>query len=233
MGLFDAVSDAVKSVGKAVSGGSSGDNSILGSVFDVGSTVAGAYLQTQANKSAAKDIKKAEQERNDLIRQANQQAQQQYADYQARAEPANVYLRRLIATEGGGLTPGQTQELQDVRRSTRNQLASSGLRGSGRATTAALRNVEADTLGRFTEENRTRAQQAANVLGGQGFQATNAGVNAGFNTAQQTGEGLRSIGVTQGSSDIANARLQGQALGDISALIASDIKDRTRKSKYD
>ena len=228
MGLFDSVSSAIKSIGGSSGGGGSG----ISDLFNIGATIGSTYLQTKANKDAAKDIKKAEEERNDLIREQNRLAQERYDQYTANAAPATSYLRRIIATEGGGLTPGQQLQLEDTRRASRNQLASSGLRGSGRATTAALRQVEADTLGNFATENRNRAQNAANLLQGQGLSATSQAAQTGVNTAIQQGQGITASGYAQGGSDIANAGLKGQALGDIASIVASDIKDRTRKSKY-
>jgi len=245
MGFFDSVTDAVSSVGKAFSGGGGGGSGI-GSLLSVGANIAGTVNSIRANNNARddirdanKDARKAAEEANALMRERNRLAQQQYEQFSQNAAPANEYYRRLLATEGGGLTAGQRQELDDVRRSSRNQLASSGLRGSGRATTAALRQVEADTLGRFTQENRARADMAAGNLSDQGFAATDRAQQTGLATAGRIGQGLQNAAATgvdsayaSAGAGTANARLQGQALGDITSIISSDIKDRTRASKY-
>lgn len=219
---------------------------IIAAGITAAATVAGGALSAKGNAAAGNQLaggfaqsedayKRAETNWNDF----RMNAQGRYKPIVKNAIPANVYFRNLIATEGGGLTPGQKQELDDIRRSTLSSLSTSGLRGSGRATTAALRGVETDALGRFTAENRERAMRAAGVLSSQGIHAKDVITNAGQAWAAGQAQGLAAQGdnsvlaaIANAQNTTANANMWGQTIGDLSSTIAGSVKDYARGSKY-
>lgn len=182
----------------------------LPTLLQVGGTMYGASMANKANAQAAQQMQ-----------QANQQAQQMQANQQAQASTGLVHTNDIIR-RGSALTPYQKLQMDDARRQTLNAMSASGLRGSGRATVAAVRNVEENMRGSFMNANQQRADNAATGLTNQYFNTGNSASNLALNSG--------SIGAGQST---ASASIRGQAIGDIGAVIADELRQRSRPTSQD
>lgn len=219
MGFFSALTGLL-----AGSGGGG-----VGTALQVGGDIAGYFLGKSANKKAAKSASKIAKKQLKLEQAAINEATRQYEETKTLAAPGVARLRQTVASPGR-LTPVQADELQDTRRRTLNDLSRSGLRGSGRAVTTAFKNVESDFVNKALDANRQRGDQAASELAGPFFNATGQTANLVLKGADAESGALADQGEAQQGKTIANANLAGQTLGDVSSLIASEVKGR--ESRY-
>lgn len=87
-----------------------------------------------------------------------------YQQQQQIGSPALNYLQSLVAADASKLTPSQQIGQEDLIRSTQNNLATSGLRGAGRAGQAVL----SDSIRRYVagalDQNEARRGAAATAL---------------------------------------------------------------------
>lgn len=195
-----------------------------------GATIYASNRAAEANERAAEQAAQAAQARAAAEADANRQAQARFDAIQTQTAPAVSHLRDVIATPEG-LTPEQVQQREENRRITTENLARSGLRGSGRATVAAFRDIDSDFTNKAIAANRARADTAANQLAGQNFSAATRAAGIDQDTGASRGRAIETGAFNTGQADIANAGLTGQALGDITSILASDLKGR--RSRYD
>lgn len=172
-----------------------------------------------------------------------QNAQNTYAssiandrNLQAAGAPGVANEQSAIANQNV-LTPAQQLALDQARKDTLTGLNSGDLRGSGRATVDAVKNVAQNVQGGFIQQNRQRADTAASALSNQYF---NAGQNVNTQNANVAGAqekvgtvqgaGLNDQGQIQSSTIVNNANTQNQttgaAINDIGSAIAADNKKR-------
>ncbi len=203
--------------------------SIWGPIALAVATIGSALISSRANQEAAAVAAAAERARIDAIREGDRLAQGRYEQIQQETAPARTFLRKVVANVQG-LTPFQMQQLEDLRRRTKQFLAASGLRGAGRSTVAAMRSVESDFVNRSLEANRRRADAAASQLAGAGFSAARSGAALESSTGRAAGEGVLRSGLYGAQAGIANANLRGEAIGDIASLITTEAKGR--ESRY-
>lgn len=193
-------------------------------------SVTGAVIASNANERASERAAQAAQQQAEEIRRGNTLAQQRFEQNRADAEPGMAYQRQMIG-QADQLTDAQRAQLDDVRRVTGNQLALSGLRGSGRAAVAAVRRSETDFVNSAMESNRRRADQAAGSLAQQGFRANELAANTDAATGRAIGQGAMQAGLYDAESGLANAQIRGRAIGDIGTIINDTLKEG-RKSNY-
>ncbi len=201
-------------------------------VGEVAGPIASAYITSDANKDAARRMAEAEAERTRVIQSGNEAAQARYEADRALTEPAIRYLKGVIASDPMQLTPQQTQQLGDTRLQTQRNLNASGLRGAGRSQVAATRAVESDLRNRFLTENTNRQDIAARSLADPYFQTTRNLASLDTSSGSVAGDATLRTGASGASADLANVGLRGRAIGDISSYLSSEIKDRTRESRY-
>ncbi|MAX82414.1 MAG: hypothetical protein CL843_19830 [Crocinitomicaceae bacterium] len=237
MGFFDSVtsfvSDAFDSGGGS-SGGSSWANGLINIGTSVADTALGLYSnrETQkANERAARDITDAYNRNAAATEAANLEAQERFERLAADGQPGVTYLKRLAAGDPYDMTPGQRQSLEDMRRETVNTLARSGLRGSGRAMTAALKEVDSDARNNFINANLARSDQAAGQLSNIATSSNRAAADYGVDAARYGTGNMASAAEVSGSADIANQELGSSGLADVGSTIASLVKEG-RKSRY-
>lgn len=195
------------------------DGKWLPAALMAGATLYSASAASDANVKAAKLQADAINRSTALANQRFQQVQQQTA-------PAVAHQQAVIQQAGaGGLTPVQKIAVDDARAGTIAAMSASGLRGSGKAVTDAVRRVETGTTANFMDQNAGRADRAATSLSSQFFGAANAmganDVRAGYATGQ--------IGADATTAD---ATLRGRALGDIATII-NDASREGRRGAYD
>lgn len=213
--IFEPVADFFGGNGGGVAGAIAGGVATLG----------GALISSSANERAAEKSAAAAKAQADAITAGNQAAQQRFETVQAQTQPGLDHLRGVV-TNSQGLTPEQQRELEDVRRRSLDTISRSGLRGSGRAVTAALRGVEEGYVGRAIESNRSRADAAAGRLANPYFDAAGNMANLDASTGRAQGSAAMSAGLDDAAAGLATGSVRGQALGDIASLIASDRKGR-------
>jgi hypothetical protein len=205
--------------------------SLYDSLIPAVASLAGSAISTFANSSSSKGYTKALKKANKLRQQALNQAKQIYTDQQEQAKPAVNYLREVISNPVNGLYADQLAAQAESRRNAENQLARSGLRGSGRAVTASLKQVDSDFVNDALAQNRQNRLGAAGSLAGQSFTAGSNAANALVSGGNAAGESAENIGLTKANTGTANANIWGNTLGDIGSLIASEVKGRP--SAYD
>lgn len=183
----------------------------------------GAFLSSQANKSAAAQANAGLQAGAAANQQWTQQAQAQLGRVAQDNAGGQNYLKGVVAGSGD-LTPAQQKALEDIRRNTTNEIRSSSLAGSGRSSAAVLNDQENRfTLGAL-DQNRNKAIDAANGMAQRayGAQTGAAGLSTdigkGYMAADQQG-GLIDAGAT-----LANGKLFGSAIGNIGSSIAKSGK---------
>ncbi|WP_417790276.1 hypothetical protein [Terasakiella pusilla] len=231
MGWFDSITSFV--VDKATDYFSDGDNlvNLAGNAIEAGVDYYTSSRAAKANEKAAQTVAQGYNNQAAAIREGSERAQRQFEEIQAHSKPGVTYLREVTNADPYQLTLGQRQDLDAVRRASINSLNQSGLRGSGRAVTEALRKVESDYRGNAINSNLIRSQNAANQLASDYSQASINSANASFNTGSRLG----SLGVgaqeAEANADLANEKMKGAAIGSIQSLIKNEVKEG-RKSKY-
>ena len=189
-------------------------------------------ISSNANERAVDEARRAADARAAATREGNAAAQARYDELMGITAPG---VRRLtdIAAAPDQLTTQQVKERDELRRRTTNALATSPLRGSGRATVAAIKDVESDYTARALASNARRADDAATRLADVNFGAV--GRSAGLDVASgaASGDAAFDAGIAGAASALASGRLKGQALGDITSIIASDMKGRKSRREDD
>lgn len=223
MGFF---SDAFQAVGDFFGG-----DDVASSLIDAGASLGGAFISSQANEAAADRVAQAEEERARATERASLRADRRFQEQRDLAAPGTERLRDIVVNPQG-LTPEQQRGLEDARREANATLAASGLRGSGRAVTAALKDIDENFRARAIESNIGRADRAASQLSGEGFRAGEQAINTGLRGDIGASEARTSGEFNRARAGIANAGLRGAALGDISSIISDQIKARGRQGRY-
>lgn len=164
-------------------------------------------------------------------------------------------LRREALADSSALTPSQRIGLEEAQRISRNQLATSGLRGAGRTQAAVLKEVTDSFIAKAQDSNRDRSLAAADRLFGTGASALSAAANTEFGTGTAkagaaTGAGLNAAGVIEstasqiGGSQASTGQITGgikkdaivdtgKVLGETLGTIASEIaEDKKRTSAF-
>jgi hypothetical protein len=218
MGWFDSVSDFF--------GG--GDN-LVGGILGVAS-VANTVLGNKANDKAADRVAAGYEAQAAAIREANEQAQRRFDETQRATSGANSYLRSVYASPAT-LNPAQRAELDELRRTTANRLATSGLRGAGRAQLAVQRGVEADFINRAITDNQRRADQAAAQHSSQNLSATQS--QAGLDRATGIAAGDAALGTSyaDAGADLASTGNTTRAISDLAGYMASEVKGRRSRQQ--
>lgn len=196
-----------------------------------GLTATGMWLASDANKDAAKITADATNRATDAQLQGIQDATAILQQQQAAASPGLTAMQSMI-TAGNTLTPAQRTALGDARTTALNQLSNSGLRGSARATSAVVRDVEGRMRNQYLDANQGKADSAAQTLSGQYFNAGNNIANMNVSQGNAVSQGLTTIGNSNANLATSNANIQGKALGDIGAIIADELKDQNRGTSY-
>lgn len=183
----------------------------------------GTYISGGANQRAAQTLADANAAAGRQATAGSQAAQQRYGDIAARTAPAVSYLQSVMADQS--ITPGQQQRILDTRRETGNMLSN---RVGGRSATAIATRAAQDLENSIYDKNRSRSDQAAQILAGQNISAMNASagqdINLGNNLANltsRTGESVAGAGLATGQLQ---AQMAGDALSPIRTIIAEERK---------
>lgn len=220
-----------------------------GKLASAAASIGGALIGSEANKDAADRISSSSTDAAriaadaylrgaEIAAQGGRDAQARLEPLRAQSEPAISYLRRVMAQDPSMLTPAQQTMRADLMRRANTTLASSGLRGSGRAVTASIRDVDRRLHDDAYGENLRRADTAAGRLAGVHTSAVGdqAGIDRQISgdrarAVERGGDAFAGATRTAGEADagagIANANQWGSAMGMISSLMAQDRKERS------
>lgn len=199
-------------------------------VIAAGATIYGAKQASEANDKAAQTASKAQAGATAAELEAIKVAEGTMRQQQQQASPGLMRIQDVIG-RSEALTPEQQIALNDARRTTVDTLAGGGLRGSARATVAAVRDVEGRMQGDMVAANRQRADQAASNLSGQYFNAGNNVANLNLATGKSVSAGLINTGDINAANTMGQANIKGQAIGDIGAVIADQIKSSQQEAR--
>lgn len=173
-----------------------------------------------------------------------------YQPYVQAGQQGLAGIQAVAATDPNHLTPEQQRTIADYRRGAASRLASSGLRGAGRAGVAAVNEGDASLQARLFTANQSRRDAANTDLARYGYQGagqqaqalgTLYGANAVLSAtdAQLVGntamDKAKADAASQGaagsalvSAQQANGASYGSTLGSLGSVIASDLKDRNK-----
>lgn len=211
---------------------------IAGAVLDpkfILPAIGSIYSNRQSQRANVRAVELAQQGQAGnamAIRQGQQQAQARYDAMAASSAPANVYLRQVVAQDPNQLTPQQQAQLAEVQRSTMVGLNNSGLSGSARATTGAIRKINADTTGDMIARNVARGDNAAGILAGQGQQAGMASAGVPLQAATSIGRGDIDAANNAANATVANAGTNASTIAAITAFANRDAADRAAANRY-
>lgn len=195
----------------------------LPTILQVGATIYGTAQASSANNKAASTLAAAQKAGTAAEVAGLNTAQQVTAANQSAASPG-LLAEQAIVNRGTDLTPAQEQAVADSRTTAINALNGTGLRGSARATSATIADTDQRERDNFMQQNQNNANTAAGALTGDYFQAGNNLATNATNTGQAISQGLINTGTIQGSNDIGQGKLTGQAIGDVGATVANTVK---------
>ena len=188
-------------------------------------TVAGAIIGANANANAADQAVKGAQLGTKAYQKGAEEARGVLEGVRGETAIGPSYLRRVIASPKT-LTPEQQLALERMRRSTLNALHAGGLRGSGRATTAAIRDVEGDFTAKALGQNQARADNAASQFAQPYFTAGSRIADTHTAAGRVAGENLYNAGLINAGSTLATGNLIGSSIGDLAGVLAAQSKYR-------
>ena len=204
-------------------------------VIEAGVSLWGSSKASSANDKATQAAIDAQNRATKAQTDALQLAEQKQKEMQLAASPGLMQTQQIIA-RGEALTPEQKLALDDARRQGIDALQGGSIRGSARATTAVLNDLENRMRTGFMGQNRDRADAAASSLTGQYFNAGNNVSNLTGQQGQVLSSGLMNNGQNLVNSIQNDAAIKGTAIGDIGAVIADQLKtiqNQKRASSYD
>ena len=202
---------------------------------EIGATLWGAKQQSDTQNQAANTAVQANQAATAAALEGNRVATSAMERQQAAASPGLMHVQEVIG-RGEGLTPAQELSLNDARRTTLDTLHGGSLRGSARATVAAVQDVDGRMRADMIDRNRARADTAATNLSGQYFNSGNQIANLNTSAGNVASAGLINTGNVESANTMGQGIIKGQAIGDIGAIIADQLKsddNKKRDSSYD
>ena len=203
---------------------------ILPTVLSVGATVYGANQSSKATQQAAQQTYDATQAATEAQLEGLRVAQQNLEVNRRAASPGLVATNRIIA-RGSKLTPEQEMAVADTRKQALNALKGSSLRGSARATSAVVNDVDTRTRNNFMTQNQNAADNAAKSLAGQYFGAGTNIANNATNQGTTISQGLTNSGIIQASNTLGQDAIKGRAIGDVGALISDALKSQVQEER--
>ena len=199
-------------------------------LITTGATIWGAKKAADATQQAANTAATAQTGATAAEQAGIKTATGTQKQLMTQASPGLVGIQRVIGA-ADTLTPAQLTALEDSRRTTLDALRGGSLRGSARATSATVRDVDGRMTEGFLDANRQRADQAASNLSGQYFNAGNNIANLNLQTGKTASAGLINTGDINAANAIGQGNISGTAIGDIGAVIADQLKQDNAKKR--
>lgn len=199
-------------------------------IATVGATVYGANLASDAADKAASQTTEASKRATAAQQESLRVAEENMRRQQAAASPGLIRMQQVVG-RGDNLTPVQQAALDDARRTTLDALQGGSVRGSARATAEAVRDVDGRMTDQFIQTNRQQSDNAAQNLASQYFGAGNTMANIQTNQGTVASQGLMNAGNIAGANTMGQATIKGNAIGDISAVIADQMKQSANEKR--
>ena len=185
---------------------------MFAAIFALVGNLASSWFQADGNRRAAKQRGRDEYAMQELDRIAAAEEQAKIDDLRKQAQPGMNYLRGLISQDPNQLTPEQEQVMEETRRDAVRSI-SPGLRGSGRATTAIVRNVEENSRNKFLTDNRNQSINAAGWLHGMMNPLLSSSLSASDRLSGRRGNSMLRSSYDRANATTANANLAGETAG--------------------
>lgn len=203
---------------------------IAPAALSAGASVYGAAQQNRTTAQAANQANQAAQRAMEAELQALEQANRIAQANQQQASSGVRGLQEQVS-RGARLTPEQEMAVEDTRRKTLDALQGGGLRGSARATSAALSDADARTRNNFMTQNQRQSDDAARSLSGQYFNSGSQMINIANNQGQSQSRGLLQQGNNTANATIGTGNTIGRAIGDVGAIASDLVKSEIQKSR--
>jgi len=203
---------------------------ILPTVLKAGATIYGAKQSADASNQAASQAIDASNKATAAELEGLREAQRNLEINRTAASPGLLATQEIIG-RGARLTPEQELLVQDSRDQALSSLRGSSLRGSARATSAVVSDVDKRVRGGFTTQNQNRADTASRALAGQYFGAGSQVADTAAQQGRAASRGLIDTGNVQSATTFGQGKIRGQAIGDVGAVIADAIKENMGKER--
>lgn len=210
-----------------------GGGSIVEPIIRGGAAIIGEKLARDANNRAVTEGNRAAALRAAAIKAGNDEAVARLDEIIRAGEAGTAALQKAVSSDPSILSSTQQRVLDQTRRDTDARLASTGLRGSGRAVTAAIRDVDEGVRGRFIDQNQQRSDFAANQLHQPVAGAITGQANIAAGTGQALGTSAEQQNVNQAFNTQSNAGLRGQAIADIASIAADQLRTKPRARRFE
>lgn len=199
-------------------------------LITAGATVYGVKQASKSSDAAAKQMTDATKAGTDATLHGLDMAKKELDINRTAASPGLMATQALIS-RGSALTPQQEMAVADSRDQALNALKGSSLRGSARATSAIVSDTDQRVRNAFMDQNQNRADSAATGLASQYFGAGNMMSNNATQAGNAVSQGLLNTGAINSANTMGQGTLRGQAIGDIGAVIADQVKESIRKDR--
>lgn len=202
-------------------------------MIKTGATLWGSNQTANAQADATNQQIASQNQSTQLQIDAMNQAQSNFETQQTQASPGLIALQNVVG-RGSDLTAEQERALGDARRTTVDAISGGSLRGSAGATSAIIADVEGTMRDNYITQNQNRADSAG-TLSNQYFSAGKNIAQNNINTGIVGAQGAISTGNVQATNTVVQDQIRGNAIGDISAVIADQVKKQTtdiRDSSY-
>jgi hypothetical protein len=195
-------------------------------------SLVGGYMQTNANEQTMEQSLEYQMLAQQAQDAKDAEAKLRYDQMRDKTAGGVRTLQESATSDPGQLSPFQRQTLDESRRDTVRMMPKS-LRGSGRTTTAMVRNVEEGVRNKMIEGNIDRKQRAATTLAGMYPTSVAGGANAAMSQGQNLSQNYINQGNTVTGATTANADVNAQTLASLGRIFAGQADDATRESRYD
>lgn len=192
-------------------------------VAPIAATIYGASQTSKASNAATQQANQANKDATQIQLKSLEDANRNLEVNRAAASPGLLRTQEIIA-RGSTLTPEQIMAVEDSRREGINALKGSSLRGSARATSAIVNDIDTRQRNNFMATNQSNADSAAKGLATQYFGAGADVANLQAKQGTVASQGLINSGNLIAQNTLGQAATRGNAIGDISAILTNKAK---------
>ena len=191
----------------------------------------------EATRASIEALEAAKARGVSAIREGSGAARARFDPTLAQSEVGLDLLRNIAASDPARMTPSQEIAFEDLRRRNMNNIAASGLRGSGAATRAIQEGDRRFSAGAF-DTNQARKDRAIGTLEGrhadtvrnlatldegEGRSVANTEIGTGTNVASTLSSAGRYEAENTGNAITGSAGVGADTIGSLGAIIAREI----------
>ncbi len=202
-----------------------------GSVVKAGADILGAMNTRDAAQDAAGIAQRNADTNRAVVQQNNDRAVGMLQPRIDAGQGGAAYFRNVMAKPPTQLTPQQQIRLRDARMQNNRSLPTA-LRGSGRATSAALFDANNRAQAGMVQENQGRSDAAAGRLISSGDAATSTAANITSGQGGQMVNINNTAADTQANAGLVSADAGNTAVGNIASYFANAEKQAQLRGAY-